>query len=124
MSEIYKGRCPETHTKQLIEMLDTVFFSQDPNNQKFMELLPKLYKDKYSPAYNNVVVMEGEEIKGAVGCYTLNAVAAGRKLKILGIGNVAVTEDCRGKGYMKDTMQMALDIMKEERHDYSLLGGQ
>ena len=124
MSKIYKGRCPEKYTNQLIDMLDTVFFSQDPNNQKFMGLLPKLYKDKYSPAYNNVVVMEGEEIKGAVGCYTLNAVAAGRKLKILGIGNVAVTEDCRGKGYMKDTMQMALDMMKEEGHDYSLLGGQ
>ena len=115
MNNIYKGRCPEKYTNELIEMLDTVFFSNDPNNQKFMELLPKLYKDKYSPAYNNVVVMEGEEIKGAVGCYPLDAVVAGRKLRILGIGNVAVTEDCRGKGYMKDTMQMALDIMKEEK---------
>ncbi len=124
MNMIYKGRCPEKYTNELIETLDTVFFSNDPNNQKFMTLLPKLYKDKYSPAYNNVVVMEGEEIKGAVGCYPLNAVAAGRKLKILGIGNVAVTEDCRGKGYMKDTMNMALDIMKEEKFDYSLLGGQ
>ncbi|MBQ8763815.1 MAG: GNAT family N-acetyltransferase [Clostridia bacterium] len=124
MNNIYKGRCPEKYTKELIEMLDTVFFTDDPNNQKFITLLPKLYKDKYSPAYNNVVVMEGEEIKGAVGCYPLNAVAAGRKLKILGIGNVAVTTDCRGKGYMKDTMQMALNIMSEEKFDYSLLGGQ
>ncbi len=124
MNNIYKGRCPEKYTNELIDMLDTVFFTGDPNNQKFMTLLPKLYKEKYSPAYNNVVVMEGEEIKGAVGCYPLYAVASGRKLKILGIGNVAVTEDCRGKGYMKDTMQMALDIMKEENFDYSLLGGQ
>lgn len=124
MDNIFKGRCPESKTQELIDMLDTVFFTGDPNNQKFMTLLPKLYKDKYSPAYNNVVVMEGEEIKGAVGCYPLNAVAAGRKLRILGIGNVAVTEDCRGKGYMKDTMKMALDIMKEENFDYSLLGGQ
>lgn len=124
MSNIYKGRCPEKHTDELMDMLDTVFFSEDPNNTHFMTLLPKLYKNKYSPAYNNVVVMEDEEIKGAVGCYPLNAVAAGRKLKILGIGNVAVTTDCRGKGYMKDTMHMALDMMKEEKFDYSLLGGQ
>lgn len=124
MENIYKGRCPEKYTAELIDTLDKVFFTDDPNNQKFMTLLPKLYKDKYSPAYNNVVVMEGKEIKGAVGCYPLNAVAAGRKLKILGIGNVAVTTDCRGKGYMKDTMQMALDIMREENFDYSLLGGQ
>lgn len=124
MEKIFKGRCPAKYTDELIDMLDKVFFTDDPNNTHFMTLLPKLYKEKYSPAYNNVVVMEGEEIKGAVGCYTLNAVAAGRRLKILGIGNVAVTEDCRGKGYMKDTMHMALDIMKEEGHDYSLLGGQ
>ena len=124
MNNIYKGRCPEKYTKDLMEMLDKVFFTNDPNNTRFMSLLPKLYKDKYSPAHSNIVVMEGEEIKGAIGCYTLNAVAAGRKLKILGIGNVAVTEDCRGKGYMKETMQMALDMMKEEGHDYSLLGGQ
>lgn len=124
MENIYKGRCHEKYTAELIDMLDTVFFSDDPNNQRFMSLLPKLYKEKYSPAYNNVVVMEGEKIKGAVGCYPLNAVAAGRKLKILGIGNVAVTTDCRGKGYMKDAMKMAFDIMREENFDYSLLGGQ
>ncbi len=124
MENIYRGRCPEKYTDELIKMLDTVFFTDDPNNQQFMTLLPKLYKKEACPAYNNVVVMEGEAIKGAVGAYPLNAFAAGRKLKILGIGNVAVTEDCRGKGYMKDTMNMALDIMREENFDYSLLGGQ
>ena len=50
MSNIYKGRCPEKYTEELIGMLDTVFFTDDPDKRKFMELLPKLYKDKYSPA--------------------------------------------------------------------------
>lgn len=126
MSNIYKGRGTKADEKQLIDVLDDVFFCDDTTEpkQKFMDLLPKLYKDKYDPGYNNLIVKEDGEIKAAVGCYPLEEVAAGRKLKIMGIGNVAVTRDCRGKGYMIDLMNMALDIMKQDDYDYSLLGGQ
>ncbi len=126
MSNIYKGRGTKADEKQLLEMLDDVFFSDDTSEHKpdFLSLLPKLYKDKYNPGYNNVIVKEGDEIKSAIGCYPLEVVAAGRKLKVMGIGNVAVAKDSRGKGYMIDLMNMALDIMKEQDFDYSLLGGQ
>lgn len=126
MCNIYKGRGTEKDVKQLIEMIDDVFFRDDKTvpKQDFMSLLPKLYKDKYNPGYNNLIVKEGNEIKSAIGCYPIEVVAAGRKLKVMGIGNVAVTRDCRGKGYMIDLMNMALDIMKEQDFDYSLLGGQ
>ena len=120
---IYKGRCPEKHTKQLIEVLNDVFFSEEPN-QDFLSLLPKLYKDKFNPAYNNVVIMEDDAIKAAVGCFPSEVYAAGRSLNVLGIGNVAVAKDSRSKGYMIDLMNMSLDIMKSENYDYSLLGGQ
>lgn len=126
MSNIYKGRGTKADEKQLIGMLDDVFFGDDTSEHKpdFMSLLPKLYKDKYNPGYNNVIVKEGSEIKAAVGCYPHEVVAAGRKLKVMGIGNVAVAKDSRRKGYMIDLMNMALDIMKEGDYDYSLLGGQ
>ena len=67
--EIYKGRGKKEYTKQLIEVLDDVFFFDDEETPRrdFMSLLPKLYKDKYEPAYNNLVVMEGEDIKAAIG---------------------------------------------------------
>lgn len=124
MANIYKGRCPEKYSKQLIDVLNDVFFSEDPNKQDFLSLLPKLYKDKFRPAYNNVVIMEGEEIKAAVGCFPSTVSAAGRKLRVLGIGNVAVAKDSRSKGYMIDLMNMSIDIMKNDDYDYSLLGGQ
>lgn len=124
MEKIYKGRCPEKHTKQLLGVLDNVFFLDDPNQQDFLSLLPKLYKDKYNPAYNNVVIMEDDAIKAAVGCFPSTVCAAGRRLKVLGIGNVAVARDSRSKGYMIELMNMAIDIMKDEDFDYSLLGGQ
>lgn len=123
--EIYKGRGKKEYTKQLIEVLDDVFFFDDEETPRrdFMSLLPKLYKDEYEPAYNNLVVMEGEDIKAAIGLYPLKFVAAGRELKVSGIGNVAVTRDSRGKGYMIDRLNACLDIMKADGTVYSPLGG-
>lgn len=123
--EIYKGRGKKEYTKQLIEVLDDVFFYDDQETPRrdFMSLLPKLYKDEYDPAYNNLVVMEDEDIKAAIGLYPLKFVAAGRELKVSGIGNVAVTRDSRGKGYMIDRLNACIDIMKEDGTVYSPLGG-
>ena len=67
--------------------------------------------------------MEGEDIKAAIGLYPLKFVAAGRELKVGGIGNVAVTRDSRGKGYMIDRLNACLDIMKADGTVYSPLGG-
>lgn len=123
--EIYKGRGKKEYTDHLIETLDDIFFFEDDEETKrnFRDLLPKLYKEQYNPAYNNLVVMEDDKIKGAVGLYPIDATAAGRKLRIGGIGNVGVTRDCRGKGYMKDCMNMCLEEMIKDDTDYSLLGG-
>lgn len=120
--EIYKGICQKSEEKKLIETLDEVFFSEE--DRDFMSLLPKLYKDKYNPAEHNVIIKEDGVIKAAVGCYPINVTAAGRKLRIMGIGNVAVTKDCRRKGYMIELMNLALETMIAEGYDYSLLGGQ
>ena len=120
--EIFKGLGTKADEKILIETLDEVFFSEE--EIRFLTLLPKLYKDKYNSAENNLILKEDGVIKAAVGCYPINVTAAGRKLKIMGIGNVAVTEDCRRKGYMIELMNMALEKMIAEGYDYSLLGGQ
>lgn len=126
MANIYKGRGKPEDTKQLLEVLDNVFFLEDEEETRrtFLTLLPKLYKDEYAPAYNNVIIKEGDAIKAAVGCFPSEAVAAGKRLRILGIGNVAVARDSRSKGYMIDLMNTAIGIMKGENYDYSLLGGQ
>ena len=124
--EIYKGRGAKADEKELLEVLDDVFFSDDDEATKrtFLELLPKLYKDKYNPGYNNVIIKEDGAIKAAIGCYPIDVTAAGRNLRCMGIGNVAVAKDSRRKGYMVELMNLALDIMKDEDFDYSLLGGQ
>lgn len=120
--EIYKGIGNKNDEKHLIEVLDEVFFSEEET--RFMTLLPKLYKDRYNPAEHNVIIKEDGVIKAAVGCYPIEVTAAGRKLRIMGIGNVAVAKDCRRKGYMIELMNMAMEKMIAEGYDYSLLGGQ
>ncbi len=124
--EIYKGRGNKSDETQLIKVIDEVFFGDDTSEHKqnFMNLLPKLYKEKYNPGYNNLIVKEGEDIKAAIGCYPMDAVVSGKPLRVFGIGNVAVTKDSRGKGYMKDLMEMAVEIMKADDYDYAILGGQ
>jgi predicted N-acetyltransferase YhbS len=122
----YRGRTPKEDYAQLISFLDTVFFTYDPPETKrdFLNLLPKLYKPEYDPCYNNFIVKEGDEIKGAVGLYYDELMAGGVKLRCGGIGNVAVAEDSRSKGYMIECMNMAMEDMKLSGADYGLLGGQ
>ena len=120
--EITKGFGTKNDEKELIETLNEVFFSEEDID--FLFLLPKLYKEQYNPAENNIILKEDGVIKAAVGCYPVNVTVAGKKLRIMGIGNVAVTTDCRRKGYMIDLMNMSLEYMIAEGYDYSLLGGQ
>ncbi|MEE1011206.1 MAG: GNAT family N-acetyltransferase, partial [Acutalibacteraceae bacterium] len=95
--EITKGFGTKNDEKELIETLNEVFFSEEDID--FLFLLPKLYKEQYNPAENNIILKEDGVIKAAVGCYPVNVTVAGKKLRIMGIGNVAVTTDCRRKGY-------------------------
>lgn len=120
--ELYKGLGNKSDEKELIEALDEIFFSEEDND--FLSLLPKLYKDRYNPGEHNVLIKEDGVIKAAVGCYPMDVTAGGRKLRLMGIGNVAVAKDCRRKGYMIELMNASLEKMIAEGYDYSLLGGQ
>ena len=117
----------------LISMLDDVFFTNDstsiaagnaPDQQcGFMALLPKLYKEQYTPWEHNYVVREGDTLKAAVGMYVTECSVAGQALRCGGIGNVAVTRDCRRKGYMKQAMDSAMRAMAAAGCDFGELGG-
>ena len=123
--EKYVGRAPEEKTEQLISTLDDIFFLQENGeyDTHFIKLLPKLYKAKYRPAYNNIVVMEDGNIKASVGLYPFEMNIGGKKIKVGGIGNVGVAKDSRNKGYMIESMNAALDIMKNDGTDIAILEG-
>ena len=123
--ELYQGHGDAAQREALLAMLDEVFFSEDdPETQRdFLTLLPKLYKEAYAPAEHNLIVAEDGVIKAAIGLYPFEMQVAGETLRVGGIGNVAVTTDARGKGYMIRLMQQALAEMDADGTDYSVLGG-
>lgn len=108
--------------EKLLELLDLTFGFNEEGN-KFINLLPKLYKEQYHPAENNIILDVDGDMRAAVGLYYNTLTVGDEKLKIGGIGNVAVHPDHRGKGYMQFCMLLALDEMKQNMADLSCLGG-
>lgn len=121
---IYKGRGASGENAKLVAMINEVFSPGSEIGFDFYKLLPKLYKDKHNPAAHNMIVREGDDIKGAVGLFYNNLNVNGTVLRCAGIGNVAVTLDSRSKGYMTDCMNLALDDMIKTGTDIAFLGGQ
>ncbi len=124
MADIYIGRAPKEDYEQLMDMLDDVFFFEDEEPKRdFRSLLPKLYKEKYDPCYNNFVIKYGDVIKGAVGLFSFDFMVCGSKIGVAGIGNVACTRDSRGNGHMTKCLEAALESAIQDGADISMLGG-
>ncbi len=111
----------DCQNEELLKLLNLSFDFDD--GESFEVLLPKLYKDKYHPAKNNIILDVNEEMRAAVGVYYDTLDVCGEKLKLAGIGNVAVHPDHRRNGYMQFCMLLALDEMKQNMTDLSALGG-
>ncbi len=107
---------------ELLKMLDLTFGFNEGDTQ-FINLLPKLYKEQYRPAENNIILDVDGDMRAAVGLYYNTLTVCDQKLKVGGIGNVAVHPEHRGKGYMQFCMLLALDEMKQNMTDISCLGG-
>ena len=125
MPEIKTGPAGERDYEELMAMLDNVFFLEDDEpKRQFITLLPKLYKSEYKPWENNYCVWEDGALKAAVGMYVNEVEIAGERLRVGGIGNVAVARDSRRKGYMKLAMDAAMEAMRAAGCAFGELGGQ
>ena len=125
MAELYYGRGRDEDNKKLIAFLDEVFFADEDDGTNFFELLPKIYKDKYRPAYNNFVVQdENGDFRSAIGNFYNDMRIGGENIKTCCIGNVAVGREYRSMGYMIELMKMSVDDMKCSGVDMAYLGGQ
>lgn len=125
MENLYIGRGKDEDNATLLAFLDQVFFVDEGEDTRFLELLPKIYKDEYRPAYNNYVVQQPDgAFRAAIGNFDNDMTVGGMDLKTCCIGNVAVGKDFRGKGYMIDLMNASVEDMKRRGIALSYLGGQ
>ncbi len=116
-------RAEQGEYTELMRFLDKAF-GFEKEEDKFISILPKLYKKKYDPCYNNLVMIDDNGISGAVGLYPIYYDVAGERLFGIALGNVAVAPDSRSKGYMSRMMERALEEADAVDADFTVLGGQ
>jgi predicted acetyltransferase len=107
---------------EFIDLINYVFHMNGKDSD-FYRLLPKLYKKECHPCGYNFMALEDGKIKAAVGSFPGTVKVCGMTLTYSGIGNVAVHPYSRSKGYMKELMKQAVEQMKEDDADFSVLGG-
>lgn len=120
--KLYCGRGPHIPYADYMAFINLVFGFTAPE-QKFEGLLPKLYREERRPQDSNYIVTENGQLMAAVGAYDHEITVCGCRIPCRGIGNVAVHPDARGKGYMKATMNAALEDMVRDGIALSTLGG-
>ena len=99
-NNLYYGRGNDEENERLIAFLNEVFFTDDPEGRDFLSLLPKCYKDKYRPAYNNFVVKdESGNFRSAIGSFYNDMTVGDEQIKACCIGNVAVGKDYRSMSF-------------------------
>ncbi len=119
---VYCGRGTDVPYAEFMNLIDLTFGFETPETQ-FLGLLPKLYRPECRPQDSNYVVCEDGVPVAAVGAYDHAVTVMGRRIPCRGIGNVAVHPEHRSKGYMKMTMEAALDDMVRDGIAISTLGG-
>ena len=120
--DIYCGRGDRVSYTDFMDLI-SVSFSHEPSEAFFETLLPKLYREELRPQDQNYVVTEDGVPAAAVGAYDHELIVCGRTLRCRGVGNVAVHPEHRSKGYMKATMNAAMQDMIADGIVLSALGG-
>ncbi|MBE6586490.1 MAG: GNAT family N-acetyltransferase [Ruminococcaceae bacterium] len=121
-TKIYCGKGTHISHSDYMDFIDMVFGFTTPE-QKFIGLLPKLYREDRRPQDSNYIVTEDGRLVAAVGAYNHEITVCGIKIPCRGIGNVAVHPEARSKGYMKAAMNAALEDMIRDGVALSTLGG-
>ncbi len=115
----------ETDFKEdIIDFINYVF-SQSRKPHDFKTLVPKSYADdaKGLGAVHYIAKEDGK-IKALVATRIIDVSLCGKTLKYGLIGNVSVHPYSRGKGYMKQLMNMAIEDARARNIDILVLAGQ
>ena len=99
-------------------------FSQNECPHDFKRLLPKLYANGRNCAEYHYLALEQGKIKAMVCALPLEFITPEEVVSAACIGMVSVHPYSRGKGYMKELMQLALADLDAKGCAYVFLGGQ
>lgn len=98
-----------------------IIFGGEGNTDYFQLYHPKLYAVRNS-ATEHLIVRDEEGIQGILGVFPAEMTVCGNVLKVDGFGTMGVMKSARGRGYMKDLMNTAVEASKSRAH-IAFLGG-
>ncbi|MFH0796123.1 MAG: GNAT family N-acetyltransferase [Candidatus Omnitrophota bacterium] len=89
----------------------------------FSAAYPAVWRKETTDFQHTYLIREGDGIASLVRVFSLDLILGKSRVKAGGIGGVATSPSIRGKGYMSQLMNHAIDQMKEEGFPVSILGG-
>ena len=113
--EYLKGTSADRN--EIITFINQVF------DVEFREIMGKVYQSKEEFESYHHLVKEDGKIMAAVGVYEQTFVVGSSKLKTGCIGSVSVSNEARGKGYMKLLMKKADEDMRKNHVAIAMLCG-
>ncbi len=118
---MYKAEWAKAEDFEEILEKANIIFGGEGNTDYFQLYHPKLYVAR-NTAKDHVIVREEDGIKGMLGVFPAEMEVCGRRIRVDGFGTMGVLKEARGKGYMKDLMNTAVEASKS-RADIAFLGG-
>ncbi len=103
--------------KEIVSFITNVF------REDFYSIMPKVYREGMDYEEYHHLIKENGKIIGALGVYEQDFFIKGKRLRTGFIGSVGVSEEERGKGYMKLLMHKAEEEMRTRHIDIAMLGG-
>ena len=89
----------------------------------FSTTYPAVWRKETTDFKHTYLIREGDCIASLVRVFPLDLILGKSRVKAGGIGGVATSPSIRGKGYMSQLMNHAIEKMKEEDFPISVLGG-
>lgn len=115
----------EADAPALLPFLDRAF-GFEPEKNGFLTFLPKLYRQEARPWEYNLAIRDPDTgaLGAVLGMYPLTLCIAGRSLRCMALGNMAVDESLRGQGLMSALMRAATERIRSGQYELAVLGGQ
>lgn len=112
----------EQDREELLDLINMVF-SMDSRPHNFEMLLPKVYGKGRQMTHIHAVAVDNGRLCGCVGVYGFPMCVGRETLQVGFVGSVAVHPRMRGRGVMKQLMNMCIGRAREEGMDLLALSG-
>ncbi|HOX38808.1 MAG TPA: GNAT family N-acetyltransferase [Candidatus Brocadiia bacterium] len=109
---------------QLIPTLNRCFRTEDtPPEDTMLPQYYHIYGNRREACHNAFVMVEAGRVCGVVGLFPIAIRTDEAVLKVGGIGGVCSIPEFRGRGLMSAQLNNIIQVMREEKYDVSVLGG-